>query len=134
MLVFGNSKSPRFGRSTCDQLIYCSLLILNIISYLSKYIVPNLVYFIDLNRRQNKQLVNCNLQKLVNCNLQILNFQKRLLRNRPSHLEIQLSCDAIQYFHWPNPGSQSAYRTTGSSSSKTNAHVCCYVNKWRING
>ena len=28
------------------------------------------------------------------------------------------------------PGSQSAYRTTGSSSSKTNAHVCCYVNKW----
>ena len=39
-----------------------------------------------------------------------------------------------QYFHWPNPGSQSAYRMTGSSSSKTNAHVCCYVNKWRING
>ena len=37
----------------------------------------------------------------------------------------------IQYFHWPNPGSQLAYRMTGSSSSKTNAHVCCYVNKWR---
>ena len=36
-----------------------------------------------------------------------------------------------QYFHWPNPGSQSAYRTTGSSSSKTNAHVFCYVNKWK---
>ena len=35
---------------------------------------------------------------------------------------------------WPNPGTQSAYRMTGSSCSKTNAHVCCYVNKWRING
>ena len=38
---------------------------------------------------------------------------------------------AIEDCQWPNPGSQSAYRTTGSSSSKTNAHVCCYVNKWR---
>ena len=32
---------------------------------------------------------------------------------------------------WPNSGSQSGHRMTGSSSSKTNAHVCCYVNKWR---
>ena len=61
------------------------------------------------------------VRRLVDlCNLDCNDEKDKLIRN-----------SIIQYFHWPNPGSQSAYRMTGSSSSKTNAYVCCYVNKWR---